>query len=262
MEDKSKFGTIVKAPSGGAVAALERNQRKQLYNGSSIVLGQQSSSPWSMQIRWEPLIFCASRMSSEMRGEMQESMTKLGAHLVSRIEGCTHIMMPHLIATKKLLVGSAKGLPIVRPQYVEESVRQVSESSSLPEAREFPPPAEDDNLKEMLTIDSQQRRALLRGLTFYCFLESQYKDLNNIIKAYGGKMLLIKSCSRQTWMKPGRFVVLSPYDIGQLALGLSIHIYILYRYIYWCIVHFLLTLSMMMCQMADPSMGTTTRAAR
>ncbi len=215
VQDDSTFGTIVEAPSGHQVAALKKDKGHKLDAGSSIVLGQVSSSPWRMQIRWEPLVFCASRMDGKSKAAMKGSMTRLGAHLVSTIEGCTHVLMPKLIATKKVLLGAAKGLPIVSPQYIEEAVRQVSESFFLPDAHEFQPPAEDEGLKEKLDIDPQSRRDLLTGLTFYCFLKTQYEDLHKIIEAYGGNILLIKSSTRQSWMKQGRFVVLSPFASGR-----------------------------------------------
>lgn len=214
VTDRSTFGTTVEEPSGHR-EALTKNQRGQLYDGSSIVLGEQSSVKWTMHIRWKPLVFCASRMSSSMRDSMHGMMTRLGAHLVSALsEECTHLMMPQLIATTKVLIGAARGLPIVSPQYIEEAVRRVSESSSLPDPHDFLPPAENDNLKELLGVDPHLRRVLLEGLTFYCFLESQFKRTHEIIKAYGGEILLLRSSRRQTWMKQGKLVVLSPYGAG------------------------------------------------
>lgn len=156
--------------------------------------------------------------------EVSKAAQKLGAGLATNNREATHLVMPTLIRTPKLLCC----LPVVKyvlsPRWIQESAQQGKLLDEQPYL------LKDSELERKMDIDlvkllsTPQRSQLFRGKTFYITpsVVPSRSVLREMVECSGGKVLIqpksMKSILELTQKDENAFIVIScPTDYHLLS---------------------------------------------
>eukprot|EP00808_Paulinella_micropora_P029129 g49629.t1 len=214
----SKFGTVVSW--NGEEQVLQKSRKKTLGDGAMFTLG--SSAKGKFRLKWRHLACCFSRLDKEQQTKLKAVAVKLGAHLSSKWDDrCTHILMSSLIVTEKVLLGLIKGLPIVTPQWLHETLKvlQSDPFKPQPDVKSFLPKPEAPGIVEKLGIDSAKRSTVFKGIDFFVFQPKQQARIQNVVHAAGGQVSLVQQEKDHAfWEERPKFVLVSPFTADGLPI--------------------------------------------
>ena len=94
-------------------------------------------------------------------------------------ETCTHLVMPSIKVTAKVVLALCRMQPLVTPAYLE-ALLALPLGSPLPPASAFLPPVTDKKVRAGMSFsDDPRRRALLQGITVLCFSHAQVTNFKS-----------------------------------------------------------------------------------
>ena len=163
MDIGSKFGTHVNGTK------LAHNEPRALVAGDKVILGTTHFT-----VRRRQLVFCASTLSSpEDKEELTRSTAALGATLADKWSSeVTHLIMPTVTFTPKLISALALLKPVVSLQWLRLALARTKPAQPLPDANEpsVVPAHGTANAKFPADLVAVQptRQALFKGRRFVC----------------------------------------------------------------------------------------------
>ena len=163
MDIGSKFGTHVNGTK------LAQNEPCALAAGDKVILGTTHFT-----VRRRQLIFCASTLSSpEDKEELTRSTAALGATLADKWSSeVTHLIMPTVTFTPKLISALALLKPVVSLQWLRLALARTKPAQMLPDANEpsVVPALGPANAKFPADLVAVQpaRKVVFRGRRFVC----------------------------------------------------------------------------------------------
>ena len=124
----SKFGVTIGDTRLG-------DQPAALVDGTTMKLGSMI-----FRISRRPLILCTSGVNPTDRAKLKAAAAKLGATLSREWrEDVTHLVMPNISWTSKLLTALAACVPVVSPEWVVAAAERATPTASMPPTAEFAP---------------------------------------------------------------------------------------------------------------------------
>ncbi|KAJ2742996.1 hypothetical protein GGI20_004073 [Coemansia sp. BCRC 34301] len=206
-DEGSKFGIYIngkQCPSGST---------SRLRVGDTIIFGAQNSV---FHLRRHPIALCVANMRSGSPAAVDRVLAaanSLGMDIVDDIERCTHLVMPVLAITTKLIRALVFGCHVVSPEYIY-SLEALPLSFKIPNpsaelvdkfvgSLKFMPPAQAPAASSGSPIDlsavrwsTDSRRQYLFGSKLFVFAEaSQMNKYSSLIKAAGGNNFLLKEAA-------------------------------------------------------------------
>uniref|UniRef100_A0A182PE38 FHA domain-containing protein n=1 Tax=Anopheles epiroticus TaxID=199890 RepID=A0A182PE38_9DIPT len=128
-----------------------------------------------------------------MDDQLKVTLKKLGAELVPiYTPGLTHLIMPTITVTTKLLHCLVGQVPIVKPDYFHTIEREcIGKGKALPSTKDFIPTCSETYIRsEQRNFQPNASRSkLFRGKEFIFLNTAQYNQYENIVKLAGGVCL-------------------------------------------------------------------------
>lgn len=185
VEDKSKYGVYV---NGGIDTNKGIDKEKvSLNRGDIIRFGRLKNT---FRVEKIDLKVCQSTMEKESAQQLASQLKILGGCLVGSWDRtCTHLVMPTVTVTVKVLQSLVCGTPIVTPTYWDEYIQCAREQrTNLPNVNDFTPEiSELYIIKEpgMMQVHLDRQR-IFRGKTFVFMVKRHMLNFQSIIELAGG----------------------------------------------------------------------------
>ncbi|XP_069674393.1 nibrin isoform X2 [Periplaneta americana] len=182
----SKYGTFINDGIEGS-CRIAKDSKQILKPGDRIRFGLQWNE-WRLE--YIPLIVTASTLSSEEKKSLKQYVSTLGGHIVNNWQDTvTHVTMPSLTLTVKVVCALAHGKPIVTPQYWKSYVEAVSTKQAIPNYKDFIPPLAETtlNMHEVSFDVNEKRRTLFAGKQFVFSSPHQFNAYSCMVTAAGAK---------------------------------------------------------------------------
>ena len=160
----SKFGTFVNGTK------LEHHARTALAAGATLKVGETA-----FEVARVPLVFCASSCKGADKSALQGAAATLGAPVIGEWRAdVTHLVMPTIAFTPKLLHALAAAVPVVLPAWAAAAAARTTAGQPLPDVDAFKPAVARAaaGASQTQTLDADvvrvkpERQTLFAGLRF------------------------------------------------------------------------------------------------
>lgn len=183
---QSKYGVYVN--SGIETnRAIDKDKRTELTAGHIVRFGR-FQSIWRVEhIDWS---FVPSTLTDDEKEAIQLPIKCLDVQYSEEwVDSCTHLVMTDVTITVKVLLALAKGIPIVMPEFLHETIAAIQENRPImPNEVDFVPKINEPYLvqeKSLLAVNLDRCR-LFAGKIFYFMLQKHQKQFEAVINMAGG----------------------------------------------------------------------------
>eukprot|EP00729_Bicosta_minor_P012064 gene12064-3727_t len=185
VTDSSSHGTLVDG------TRLIKGKATQLYQGNVVTFGSSSSA---LQVSFRPLELASSSLDKNDKKRLEDVAATLGGNLNREFTAATtHLVMAKVKVTAKVVLTLCHAKPIVKLEWLEDIAARakVTDRIVVDPLQMLPEIAEQKFVsKPDLFKPNPGRRTLFAGITFLVLTESQFANVEGLIKAAGGKTLL------------------------------------------------------------------------
>lgn len=187
IEDKgSKYGVYLNKDCQ-TNNKMPLNQPKQLQIGEIVRFGQLQNI-W----RLEQIIIncCTSTLDKDLLPVLKAQLKIINGKLMNNWdETCTHLVMPNVTVTVKVLQSLAHGIPIVKPNYWDTYIQYATENRpNLANVNKFVPDISEPFIMKESTLMhvNLDRQRLFTGKTFVFMVRQHMLNFESIIKLANG----------------------------------------------------------------------------
>lgn len=186
VEDYSKYGVFV---NDGIETnkGIEKGGQTALKAGNIVRFGRFNSTWRVERVVWT---FVPSTLTPDEKTTVNAYLRMLDGQLSDHwSDACTHLVMTDVTITIKVLLALAKGIPIVLPEFLKETIAAIQEKrTAMPNETDFIPNISEPYLikeKSLLAVNLDRSR-LFAGKVFYFMKQSHQKVYAAAISMAGG----------------------------------------------------------------------------
>lgn len=186
-DNSSKYGTFINTGID-TNRGIESKTPVELQVGNIVRFGRMENI---FRLEKIPLNVCTSTMSPEDIEKLRKQLKLIDGELHQEWSTqCTHLVMPNVTVTIKVLQSLAYGVPIVSPDYFDKYNESVEKhATDLPDVKGFVPRiTEPYIIKEPGIMEVHlDRQRLFKNKTFVFMTEKHMLKFDSIIQLAGGK---------------------------------------------------------------------------
>ncbi|KFB53202.1 AGAP003213-PA-like protein [Anopheles sinensis] len=182
----SRYGTYVNG-NIAKIVCISKDQPTELKEGDMVQFGR-CGSLWTVG----RVSFRCLTSTLVMSNDLKALLQKLQAEVLPAFAGgVTHLIMPTITVTTKLLMCLVAQVPIVTPAYFEAVGECVAQGKSLPPVTDFVPTCTESDIKNdpRMFQPKAARCDLFKGREFIFLSTKQSEQYEDIIKQAGGVCL-------------------------------------------------------------------------
>lgn len=187
LDANSKYGVFV---NGGIETnkAIDKNKPLRVEVGDTIRFGRMRAI---FRVEKIDIKVCTSTLDDGNVAKLKSLLQLVGGRIESSwTVNCTHLVMPTIIVTVKVLQSLAHGIPIVTPKYFVEYIQSAqSNKPQLPNVNDFVPKINEPYIikePKMMHVHLERQR-LFQNKTFIFMVKSQMMAYKQVIELAGGK---------------------------------------------------------------------------
>ncbi|XP_052002686.1 nibrin isoform X2 [Xyrauchen texanus] len=189
LKDSSKYGTFINGEK------LETGSTRTLQPGDRLTFGVFQSK---FRLEKECVVVCSSCVNNEGKVSLSHDVRSIGGRLInSWTPDCTHLVMPTVKVTIKMICALLCCRHIVKPEFFSVFSKAVQQKQPLPKAEGFRPPVDEPTLaKDDVDLSARpERKSLFKGKTFLFLNCKQMKRLSQAVSCGGGVSQLLEEGS-------------------------------------------------------------------
>uniref|UniRef100_A0AAG5CZ54 FHA domain-containing protein n=1 Tax=Anopheles atroparvus TaxID=41427 RepID=A0AAG5CZ54_ANOAO len=197
----SRYGTYVNG-NIAKIVRISKDQPTELAAGDTVQFGR-CGSLWTVgRVNFRCLTSTLA-MSNELKVVLQKLRAEL---LPTYAVGLSHLIMPKITVTTKLLVCLVGQVPVVNPEYFAAVDACIAQGNALPPVTDFIPTCTESYIKNDPTMfqPNPARRDLFKGKEFIFFNTAQCQQYEDIVKLAGGVCLCVQreKITKTRFVKP------------------------------------------------------------
>ncbi|XP_051573803.1 nibrin-like [Myxocyprinus asiaticus] len=189
LKDCSKYGTFINDEK------LETGSTRTLQPGDRLTFGVFQSK---FRLEKECVVVCSSCVNNQGKVSLSHDVRSVGGRLInSWTPDCTHLVMPTVKVTIKMICALLCCRHIVKPEFFSVFSKAVQQKQPLPKAEGFRPQVDEPTLAEE-DVDLSlrpERKSLFKGKTFLFLNSKQMKRLSQAVHCGGGVSQLLEEGS-------------------------------------------------------------------
>ncbi|XP_060072738.1 nibrin-like isoform X2 [Ylistrum balloti] len=162
-------------------------------DGDEVMFG----SPKSVFIAvYEPLVVSTSCLSPTLKKQVQQSVMKLGGHIVAEwSRHCTLLVMTSISVTIKVVCAMVSLKPIVSPDYLAAYLQSLESGKEQPDPESYLPTVSESQIDptEVSFTNNTERKKIFEGKTFIFLQQKQFQKMSLAVELGGGMPLLMET---------------------------------------------------------------------
>lgn len=183
VDDKSTYGTYLVAENG---TETKIDKPLDVKEGQKIHFGKLDNIWVISKVEFKTT---TSTISESVKKILLKNLKIIGGSILPQwTEECTHVTMPALSVTLKVLQALVSFCPIVSPDYWKVLIECIQNNQPIPNCENFVPKIIEQNLSKDIELYKKNpiRSKLFVGKKFIFLLTRDLNNYKNIIKAAGG----------------------------------------------------------------------------
>lgn len=187
----SRYGTFKLNSSLEMVEKVEGESSVKLTSNDVIRFGKMGSE-W--QVHEFSCVTCTSTLKGENLQNLKLCLGKIGVQLKNEWdESCSHLTMPAITLTIKVVLALAQGSHIVTTEYWNKCLEAVNKQSKLPDPSNYTPQVIESSLnKESVSfLPNESRKKLFAGKTVVFFSKRQLDMYKAVLTKCSANALLL-----------------------------------------------------------------------
>lgn len=187
VDTKSKYGVFVN-DGIQTTTAIAKNKPVRLAVGDTVRFGRIKAI---FRVEKIDVKVCTSTLDEAEIERLKSHLQLIGGKVESAWSvNCTHLVMPAVTVTVKVLQSLAHGTPIVVPDYFVRYVQSAQANEAhVPDVNEFVPDINEPYIKrepQMMHVHLERQR-MFQNKTFVFMVKRQMANFKPIIELAGGK---------------------------------------------------------------------------
>lgn len=173
---------------------LQKGEKATLVPNTRIRLGLLSTI---FKLTWKPFVISCSALKEKEKETIRETLKKIGGGKQHRLtsdwcDDVTHLVMKEVTLTIKVANAMAKGVPIIKSDYLIDFLACQNTKQILPNPEQYIPPLGESSLNpsEINLKVMKERQTLFKGKMFAFATQSQMSKVEQCIFYAGGQAIV------------------------------------------------------------------------
>lgn len=195
VDNKSTYGTYFVDENG---SETKIDNPLELKDGQKIHFGKLDNIWVISKVEFKTT---TSTISESVKRKLLKNLNVIGGSILPQwTDECTHVTMPALSVTLKVLQALVSFCPIVSPDYWDVLIQCIKNNEPIPDCENFVPNIIEQNLSKDVELYKKNpiRSKLFAGKKIIFLLTKDLNNYKNIIKAAGGTADTVQNLKTST----------------------------------------------------------------